>query len=122
MPGLRRHFFQLANDAATVVHFNFFITRLAVKYVFIIAFNTQFTDVVRRRVVGQLAVFVQAVHVFIVDLRYVANDVGQRRAVGVIAAFIAFNFDAGKAILINGEPCHLNFTQVSFYRNGGEAV
>ena len=40
VPGLRRHFFQLANDAATVVHFNFFITSLAVKYVFIIAFNT----------------------------------------------------------------------------------
>ena len=33
-------------------------------------------------------------------LRYVANDVGQRRAVGVEPAFIAFNFDAGKAILI----------------------
>ena len=76
MPGLRGHFFQLANDAAAVVHFNFFITGLAVKDVFVITFNTQLADVVRRRVVSQLAVFVQAVHVFIVDLRYVANHVG----------------------------------------------
>lgn len=67
MPGLRRHFFQLANDAAAVVHLNLFITGLAVKYIFVITFNTQLADVVRRRVVSQFAVFVQAVYVFIVD-------------------------------------------------------
>lgn len=39
---------------------------------------------------------------------------GQCRAVGVVAAFITFNFDARKAILINGKACDLNFTQVSF--------
>ena len=117
MPGLRRHFFQLANDAAAVVHFNFFIPGLAVKHVLIIAFNTQLADVMRCRVVSQFAVFVQAVYVFIVDLRYVANYVGQRRAVWVIAAFIAFNFDPRKAILIHGKACDLNFSQVGFYRN-----
>jgi len=37
------------------------------KYIFVITFNTQLADVVRRRVVSQFAVFVQAVYVFIVD-------------------------------------------------------
>jgi hypothetical protein len=82
MPRLRRHFFQLANHAATVVNFNLFIAGLPVQDVFVIALNTQLTDVVRCGVVRQLAVFIEAVDVFIVNFGDVANNVRQRRAVG----------------------------------------
>jgi hypothetical protein len=38
-----------------------------VQDIFVIALNTQLTDVVRRGVVGQLALFIEAVDVFIVN-------------------------------------------------------
>jgi hypothetical protein len=54
-PGLRRHLFQLANHAATVVDFNLFIAGLTVQDIFVIALDSQLADIVRGGVVGQLA-------------------------------------------------------------------
>ena len=67
MPGLWRHFLQLTDDAPTVVDLNFFITGLAVQHIFVIAFDTELTDIMRCRVVCQLAVFVEPLNVFIVN-------------------------------------------------------
>jgi hypothetical protein len=85
MPRLRWHFFELANDAATVVNFNLFIAGLPVQDIFVVAFDPQLTDIVRRRVVHQFAVFIEAFNVFIVDLGNVTNDMRQRGTVRVVA-------------------------------------
>lgn len=58
---------QLTNDAAAVVHFNLFVAGLTVQNVLVITLYTQLPNVVRRGVVGQLALFIQAVDVFIVN-------------------------------------------------------
>jgi len=68
MPGLGRHLFQLADHAAAVIHLNLFIAGLAVKHVLVVALNTQLADIVRRRIIGEDALFVEALDVFIVDL------------------------------------------------------
>ena len=47
MTGLRRDLFQLTNNPAAVVNFNLFIAGLPVQDIFIIAFDSQLTDVVR---------------------------------------------------------------------------
>ncbi|MNC15086.1 hypothetical protein D3C75_628880 [compost metagenome] len=122
MPGLRRNFFELTNHAATVVDFNFLITGLTVQNFFVVAFDSQLANVVRGRVVCQFAVFIQTLNVFIVDFGNVANNVGQRRAVWVETAFIAFHFNAGEVVLIHGKTRNLHFCEVSFDRNGGEAM
>ena len=90
--------------------------------IFIIAFDPQFTDIVRGGVVRQLAVFIETVDVFIVNLGYVANHVRQRRAIRVIASLIAFDFYAGKTVLVYGKTRDLDFCQVRFDRNRGETV
>ena len=66
-PGLRRHLFELANDAAAVVDLNLFIAGLTVQYVFVIALDSQLANIMRGGIVGQLALFIQAIDVFIVN-------------------------------------------------------
>ncbi len=122
VPGLRRHFFQLADHPATVVNLYLFIAGLAVQHILIEALNAQFADIVGCGIVRQLAVFVEALHVFIVDFRHVADNVGQGGTIGVVAALIAFHFHAGKAVLVHGETRHLYFRQVGFHRDGGKTM
>ena len=117
MPRLRWHFFELANDAATVVNFNLFIAGLPVQDIFVVAFDPQLTDIVRRRVVRQFAVFIEAFNVFIVDLGNVTNDMRQRGTVRVVATLVTFHFHAGKTILVHGKAGHLDFRQVRFNRD-----
>ena len=122
MPRLRRHFFKLANHAATVVNLNLFIAGLPVQDIFVVAFNTELTDVVRCGVVRQLAVFIEAVDVFVVNLGDVANHMRQRGAVGVVATLVALYFHAGETVLVYRKAGHLDFRQVGFNRYGGETV
>lgn len=86
MSGLRRHLFELANDAAAVVDFNLFITGLPMQNIFIVALNAQLADVMGGGVVCQFVFSVETLDVFIIDFRYVADNVGQRRSVWIIAA------------------------------------
>ncbi len=58
---------QLANDPATVVDLNLFKAGFAVQQIFVIGFNAQLSDVVRRGVVRPYALFVEACNVTIVD-------------------------------------------------------
>ena len=122
MPRLRRHFFQLADHAATVVNLNLFIAGLPVQNVFVVTFDPQLTDIVRCGVVGQLAVFIKAIDVFVVNLGDVANDMRQRGAVGVVATLISLYFHAGETVLVHRKAGHLNFRQIGFNRNGGKTV
>ena len=120
--GLRRHLFELTNHAAAVVHFNLLVAGLTVQDVLVITLNTQLTDVVGRGVVGQFALFIEAVDVFIVNFRNVADDVRQRRVIGIVTALVAFDFHAGKAVLVDGKAGHLHFAEVDLYRNRGKAM
>ena len=122
MPRLRRHFFQLADHASTVVNLNLFIAGLPVQNVFVVTFDPQLTDIVRSSVVGQLAVFIKAVDVFVVNLGNVANHMRQRGAVGIVATLISFHFHAGETVLIHRKAGHLDFRKIGFNRNRGEAV
>ena len=90
--------------------------------VLVITLNTQLTDVMGRGVVGQFALFIEAVDVFIVNFRHVADDVRQRRVIGVVTALVAFDFHAGKAVLVDGKAGHLHFAEVDLYRNRGKAM
>ncbi len=122
MPGLRWHLFQLTDHSATVVDFNLFIPGLTVENLFVIALNAQLANVVRRRIVGEFAVFVQPVDVFIVDFRDIADDMRQGRAVRVEAALVAFDLYAGKTVLVHGETGYLHLGEVGFYRYRREAM
>ena len=122
MPRLRRHFFKLANHAATVVNLNLFIAGLPVQDIFVVAFNTELTDVVRCGVVRQLAVFIEAVDVFVVNLGDVANHMRQRGSVRVVATLVPLYFHAGETVLVYRKAGHLDFRQVGFNRDGGESV
>ncbi|MNT59419.1 hypothetical protein D3C72_1969290 [compost metagenome] len=113
---------QLADHPATVVDFNLFVAGFAMQGFFVIAFDAQLADVVRRSVVGQLAVFIQAFDVTVVDLRHVADHMGQGGTVRVIATLVAFDLYAGEAELVNRKTRHLDFVQGGFHRNGDEAT
>ena len=92
------------------------------QHVFIVTLDSQLTDVVGRRVVGQFALFIQAIDVFIVNFRDVADNVGQGGVIRIVAALVAFDFNAGKAVLVNGETRHLDFIKIDLHRNRGETV
>src|SRR5690606_28357125 len=93
-----------------------------VQDIFLIAFNSQLTDIVRRGVVCQLAVFIETLNVFVVDLGDVADHVRQRGTVRVVATLVAFHFHTGKTVLVDGKAGDLDFRQVGFNRNGGKTV
>ena len=90
--------------------------------IFVITFDPQLADIVRGGVVSQLSLFIQAIDVFIVNFGDVADNVGQSGIIGIVAALIAFDFHAGKTVLVNRETGDLHFTEIDFHRNGGKAV
>ncbi|MNS84070.1 hypothetical protein D3C72_1178820 [compost metagenome] len=77
--------------------------------VFIEALNAKFTNIMSRGVVRQLAVFIEPVDIFIVYFGNVADDVRQRGAVRIETTLIAFDFNAGEAVLIHRKAGDLNF-------------
>ncbi|SSM08053.1 Uncharacterised protein [Klebsiella pneumoniae] len=46
----------------------------------------------------------------------------QRRIIGVITTLVAFDFHAGKAVLVDGKAGHLHFAEVDLYRNRGKTM
>ena len=77
--------------------------------IFVIALDAQLADIVRGGVVSQLPLFIQAIDVFIVNFRDVADNVGQGGVIGIVAALIAFDFHAGKTVLVHRETGNLHF-------------
>ena len=47
---------------------------------------------------------------------------GQGGVIRIVAALVAFDFNAGKAVLVNGETRHLDFIKIDLHRNRGETV
>ena len=90
--------------------------------IFVVAFNPQLADIVRRGVVRQLAVFIEALDVFIVNLGNVANHMRQRGSVRIVATLVTLHFHTGEAVLVHRKTGDLDFRQIGFNRNGGETV